>query len=232
MKKNTSESSSPMTAALASHDERAIAVSVVEDDPEARSLLESWLNRTQGFRCASAHPDAPSALAGLPEARPDIVLMDLNLPGGSGIDCIRRLKPKMPRTQFLVITVYGDANSIYQALTAGATGYLLKRTSKEELFASLRLIQAGGSPMSSGIARRVAQAFQAPVAAVGSGEELSTRECEVLDLLARGHPEKQIADKLGISRHTVHTYIRRIYEKLQVHSHAQAVARYSSREEG
>ncbi|MCX6924376.1 MAG: response regulator transcription factor, partial [Verrucomicrobia bacterium] len=138
MKKNTPASFPPRAALSSSSGEQAIAVSIVEDDRETRSLLENWLNTTHGFRCASAHPDAPSALAGLPEARPGIVLMDINLPGGSGIDCIRQLKPKMPQTQFLVITVYGDANSIYQALTAGATGYLLKRTSKEELFASLR----------------------------------------------------------------------------------------------
>jgi len=208
-------------------------VSIVEDDPEARGLLENWLNAAPGFRCSSTHPDVPSALAGLPGVRPDIVLMDINLPGGTGIDCIRELKPQMPLTQFLVITVYGDANSIYQALEAGATGYLLKRTSKEELFASLRLMQAGGSPMSSGIARRVAQAFQTPpVTETVAKEELSERECQVLELLARGHPEKVIADEMGISRHTVHTYIRRIYEKLQVHSQAQAVASYSKRRQG
>ena len=230
---NMPASSTPSTAAPGSPDGRTIAVSIVEDDPEARGLLEDWLNAAPGFRCSSTHPDVPSALAGLPGVRPDIVLMDINLPGGTGIDCIRELKPQMPLTQFLVITVYGDANSIYQALEAGATGYLLKRTSKEELFASLRLMQAGGSPMSSGIARRVAQAFQTPpVTETVAKEELSERECQVLELLARGHPEKVIADEMGISRHTVHTYIRRIYEKLQVHSQAQAVASYSKRRQG
>ena len=210
---------------------RAISVSVVEDDPEARALLQNWLGTTNGFRCASAHPDLPSALAGLPEARPDIVLMDLHLPGGSGIECIRRLKPRMTQTQFLVITVYDDSNSIYQALSAGATGYLLKRVSKKELFASLHLVQAGGSPMSNAIARRVAQAFALP-ALDQPGKDLSEREAAVLALLAQGHPEKEIAEKLGISRHTVHTYIRRIYEKLHVHSHAQAIARFSTQRQG
>ncbi|MEI6604473.1 MAG: response regulator transcription factor [Verrucomicrobiota bacterium] len=229
---NIPASSTLSAAGPGSPDGRTIAVSIVEDDPEARGLLEDWLNAAPGFRCASTHPDVPSALAGLPGERPDIVLMDINLPGGTGIECIGLLKPQMPQTQFLVITVYDDANSIYQALEAGATGYLLKRTSKEELFASLRLLQAGGSPMSSGIARRVAQAFQVPpVTAAAAEEELSDRECEVLDLLARGHAEKEIADEMSISRHTVHTYIRRIYEKLQVHSQAQAVASYSKRQQ-
>ena len=230
---NMPTSDPPSATTPGFHGARDIAVSIVEDDSEALDLLVSWLNAAPGFRCASKHHDVPTALAGLPKARPDIVLMDINLPGGTGIDCIRQLKPKMPRTLFLVITVYGDANSIYQALAVGATGYLLKRTSKEELFASLRLMQAGGSPMSSGIARRVAQAFQAPpVTAAVAEEELSDRECQVLDFLARGHPEKEIADQMGISRHTVHTYIRRIYEKLQVHSQAQAVASYTKRKQG
>ena len=149
------------------------------------------------------------------------------MPGMKGIECVRRLKPVMPQTQFLMLTVYSDTNSIFQALEAGAVGSLLKRTSKDELFAALKLVQAGGSPISSGIARRVAQAFQKPQSAASDDETLSDRERQVLDLLSHGHPEKQIADRLGISQHTVHTYIRRIYEKLHVHSHAQAVAKYA-----
>jgi len=165
----------------------------------------------------------------LPNVAPKIVLMDINMPGMQGIECVRRLKPEMPNTQFLMLTVYSDTKSIFEALAAGATGYLLKRTSRNELLAALGLVQAGGSPISSGIARMVAQAFEAPapasVAADNSG--LSERERQVLDLLSHGHPEKQIADRLKISPHTVHTYIRRIYEKLHVHSHAQAVAKYA-----
>ena len=204
-----------------------IKVSIVEDDAEARELLADWLNSTAGFRCVSAHADGLSAVEELPEVRPEVVLMDINLPGLKGIECVRRLKPEMPDTQFLMLTVYGDTNSIFQALEAGATGYLLKRTSREELFAALRLVQAGGSPISSGIARRVAQAFQKSQSSPAADEALSERERQVLDLLSHGHPEKQIADRLAISQHTVHTYIRRIYEKLQVHSHAQAVAKYA-----
>jgi DNA-binding NarL/FixJ family response regulator len=206
-----------------------ITVSIVEDDAEARDLLVGWLNSTPGFRCLSAHADGLSAVNELPAVRPEIVLMDINVPGLQGIECVRRLKPGMSGTQFLMLTVYGDTNSIFQALEAGAIGYLLKRTSRNELFAALRLVQAGGSPISSGLARRVAQAFQRVQPSATADETLSERERQVLDLLSRGHPEKQIAERLNISQHTVHTYIRRIYEKLSVHSHAQAVAKYAEK---
>jgi DNA-binding NarL/FixJ family response regulator len=204
-------------------------VSIVEDDAEARELLAGWLDSTSHFRCVSAHVDGLAALEELPAVAPEIVLMDINMPGMKGIECVRRLKPEMPNTQFIMLTVYGDTKSIFQALEAGATGYLLKRTSRDELFAALKLVQAGGSPISSGIARLVAQAFHAPppAAPVSDSATLSERERQVLDLLSHGHPEKQIADRLKISPHTVHTYIRRIYEKLHVHSHAQAVAKYA-----
>lgn len=203
------------------------SVSIVEDDAEARELLSEWLNSTSHFRCVSAHGDGRAALGALPAVAPEIVLMDINMPGMTGIECVRCLKPEMPRTQFLMLTVYSDTNSIFDALAAGAIGYLLKRTSKDELFAALRLVQAGGSPISSGVARRVALAFPKAQPAAANEETLSERERQVLELLSHGHPEKQIADRLAISQHTVHTYIRRIYEKLHVHSHAQAVAKYS-----
>lgn len=202
-------------------------VSIVEDDIEARQLLAEWLNATTQFRCASVHADGLAALKELPAVAPKIVLMDINMPRMQGIECVRRLKPEMPHTQFLMLTVYTDTKSIFQALAAGAIGYLLKRTSQKELLAALGLVQAGGSPISSGIARLVAQAFQPPPAPALDKGELSERERQVLDLLSHGHPEKQIADRLKISPHTVHTYIRRIYEKLHVHSHAQAVAKYA-----
>jgi DNA-binding NarL/FixJ family response regulator len=204
-----------------------IPVCVVEDDAEARELLVEWLNSTSHFRCVGAYADGLAALEELPAAQPEIVLMDINMPRMQGIECVRRLKLVLPQTQFLMLTVYSDTKSIFQALAAGATGYLLKRTSKDELFAALRLVQAGGSPISSGIARLVAQAFHTPQPVTVNDVGLSERERQVLDLLSHGHPEKQIADRLRISPHTVHTYIRRIYEKLHVHSHAQAVAKYA-----
>jgi DNA-binding NarL/FixJ family response regulator len=204
------------------------SVSIVEDDADAREMLAEWLNSTPQFRCASVHADGAAALKELPAVAPQIVLMDINMPGMRGIDCVRQLKPIMPSTQFLMLTVYSDTKSIFQALAAGATGYLLKRTSQNELFAALSLVQAGGSPISSGVARLVAQAFQEPANPASGHEVLSERERQVLDLLSHGHPEKQIADHLKISYNTVHTYIRRIYEKLHVHSHAQAVAKYAN----
>lgn len=204
-----------------------LAISIVEDDSEAREMLADWINSTPGFHCLVTHGNGLAAVDELPAARPDIVLMDINLPGLLGIECVRQLKPIMPDTHFLMLTVYGDTNNLVQALEAGAIGYLLKRTSREELFAALKLVQAGGSPISTGVARRVWQAFQTPKTVVAREELLSEREKQVLGFLSQGHPEKQIAERLKISQHTVHTYIRRIYEKLQVHSHAQAVAKYS-----
>ncbi len=206
-----------------------IAVSIIEDDPPARQILADWIHRAEGFRCISQHGSAESALDTLAREQPVVALMDINLPGLSGIECVRRLKPSMPHTQFVMLTVYEDADHIFDALAAGATGYLLKRTPRDELFTALREVHAGGSPMTSSIARKVVQSFQQPGRPTPPGEELSPREREVLDCLARGYLYKEIADLIGVSLPTVNTYIRRIYEKLHVHSRAQAVARYTHR---
>jgi len=162
------------------------------------------------------------------------VLMDINLPGLSGIDGVRRLKPRLPGTQFVMLTVYEDADHIFAALQAGASGYLLKQTPRQELLESLKDVYDGGSPMTSNIARKVVQAFQrseSPVPPAGAeptgSENLSPREREVLELLSRGYLYKEIVDVLKISRPTVNTYIRRIYEKLHVRSRSQAVAKFS-----
>ena len=197
---------------------------VVEDDPSVRNILKSWVEGAAGFACQGVFPDVESALAPIARARPDIVLVDINLPGLSGIECVRQLKPQTPHTQFVMQTVYEDSNSIFDALSAGATGYLLKTTSREALVAALREVHAGGSPMSSNIARKVVQNLQQPKQAIKPTAELSKRENEVLALLAQGYLYKEIADALGIGLDTVNTYIRRIYEKLHVHSRAQAVA--------
>ncbi len=149
--------------------------------------------------------------------------MDINLPGLNGIECVRRLKPVCPQTQFLVLTVYEDSNYVFDALSAGATSYLLKQTRREELIAALRDLHAGGSPMTGSIARKVVQAFRQP-SNLGA---LAPRETEVLDLLAQGYIYKEIADRLGISVTTVCSHIRRIYEKLQVKSRTEAVALYA-----
>jgi DNA-binding NarL/FixJ family response regulator len=207
----------------------SISVSIVEDDAQARQILSDWIRRTDGFRFVSEHGTAESAMAHLPKENPTVVLTDINLPGLNGIECVRRLKAVLPETQFVMLTVYEDADHIFHALSAGATGYLLKHTPRGELLAALKQVHAGGSPMTSNIARKVVQSFQqqTPPAASANTSELSPRESEVLDLLARGYLYKEIADSLQISLPTVSTYIRRIYEKLHVRSRAQAVAKYA-----
>ena len=206
----------------------SIAVSIVEDDAPAREILANWIRRADGFRFVSEHGSTESALETLPAQKPAVVLMDINLPGLNGIECVRRLKPLLPDTQFVMLTVYEDADHIFNALAAGATGYLLKQTPRTELLAALKQVHAGGSPMTSNIARKIVQSFQQqPPPATTEDAELSPREREVLELLARGYLYKEIADTLGISMPTVNTYIRRIYEKLHVRSRSQAVAKYA-----
>jgi Response regulator containing a CheY-like receiver domain and an HTH DNA-binding domain len=204
----------------------SIAVSMIEDDVPAREIIAGWIRRAEGFRLASEHGTAESALAKLPDEKPDVVLADINLPGLSGIECIRRLKPVLPNTQFVMVTVYEDADHIFNALAVGASGYLLKQTPRNDLLAALKEVYAGGSPMSSNIARKVVQSFRRPDQGSNPGDDLSPREREVLELLARGYLYKEIADSLSISVPTVNPYIRRIYEKLHVRSRAQAVAKY------
>jgi DNA-binding NarL/FixJ family response regulator len=205
----------------------AIAVSIVEDDAQARKILAGWVNRASGFRLAGEWGDAETALDALPGKKPDVVLMDINLPGISGVEAVRKLKPALPQTQFVMLTVYEDADHIYNALAAGATGYLLKQTPRDELLNALQEVHHGGSPMTSNIARKVVQSFRQSPPASADGEGLSPREQEVLDLLARGYLYKEIAERLNISVPTVNTYVRRMYEKLHVRSRAQAVAKYA-----
>lgn len=206
----------------------SIAVAIVEDDVPAREILAGWIRHADGFRLAGEYDDAETAIARLPLEKPSVVLFDINLPGMNGIECVRKLKPRLPETQFLMVTVYEDANHIFNALSAGASGYLLKQTRRQELLEAMRDVHEGGSPMSSQIARKVVQSFRR-VETVDHGDtvELSPREREVLELLARGYLYKEIAEMLKISVQTVNTYIRRIYEKLHVRSRAQAVAKYT-----
>lgn len=201
---------------------------VVEDDVSVRDILTTWIQEAEGFTCLGVFPDVESAAPQIVKSKPDVVLMDINLPGLSGVDCVRQTKPLTPHTQFVMQTVYEDSNHIFDALTAGATAYLVKTTSREALIKALREVHDGGSPMSSNIARKVVQSLQQPKKNLLPADELSKRENEVLSLLAQGYLYKEIADTLGISIQTVNTYIRRIYEKLQVHSRAQAVARYTN----
>jgi len=206
----------------------SIKVSIVEDDAKAREILVDWINRAEGFRCVSNHGSGEDALEKIPAHKPHAILMDINLPGMNGPECVRRLKPLLPEAQFVMLTVYEDSDHIFQALQSGASGYLLKQTQRAELIAALRSVNSGGSPMTANIARKVVQTFQLQSPLMSPDDAaLSPREREVLELLARGYLYKEIADSLTISLPTVNTYIRRIYEKLHVRSRAQAIAKFT-----
>ncbi len=207
-----------------------ITISIVEDNEQLRTTLARVLNRAEGFRCVSSYGDAESALQGLPKDQPEVVLMDINLPGMNGVECVRQLKQVLPKTQVVMLTVYEDTENIFNALAAGASGYLLKRTRSAELLEAIHEVRRGGSPMTTHIARKVVQSFQKVGPSNQATENLSPREQEVLDCLAQGLIYKEIADKIGVSYETVHTYIRRIYEKLQVRTRTEAVAKFLKRE--
>lgn len=206
-----------------------ITVAIVEDNDKLRGTLAGVINRAEGFRCVSQHATAEEALQQLPQVRPEVVLMDINLPGMNGVECVRRLKPLLPETQVIMLTVYEDTDNIFNALAAGASGYLLKRTTSAELLSAIRDVHRGGSPMTAHIARKVVQSFQKTPVSDQSTENLTPREQEVLNLLSQGLYYKEIADKLGISYDTVHCHIRRIYEKLQVRTRTEAVAKFLRR---
>jgi DNA-binding NarL/FixJ family response regulator len=208
---------------------KPIRVAIVEDDAKVLSTLSKLINTDPEFVVEAGFPTGSAALEGIPPLNSDIVIMDINLPDINGVECVRRLRAICPGPQFLMLTVYEDTEAVFSALRAGASGYLLKQTPIEELFAALREIHLGGSPMSSHIARKVVQSFQEESAANQEVASLSRREHEVLELVAQGCLFKEIADKLGVSFGTVHTYCRRIYEKLQVRSRAQAVAKWHQR---
>jgi DNA-binding NarL/FixJ family response regulator len=203
----------------------AIKVSIVEDDAQAREIFAGWISSAKEFQCVSEHPSAEHALRSLARSEPDVVLMDINLGGMTGVECVRRLKPLLPDTQFIMLTVYEDADHIFEALQAGATGYLLKQAQRAELLNAVQEVHAGGSPMTPNIARKLVRAFQRSSAPVTGVAELSSREREVLDLLSQGYLYKEIAESLSIRMPTVATYVRRIYEKLQVQSRSEAIAR-------
>jgi RNA polymerase sigma factor (sigma-70 family) len=203
-------------------------VSIVEDNEQLRGTLARMISRAEGFECLGGYGTAEAALETIPKHPPNVVLMDINLPGMNGVECVRRLKQLVPATQIVMLTAYEDTENIFNSLAAGASGYLLKRSKSAEILEAIRDVQNGGSPMTTHIARKVVQSFQATAAArspAEPSEELSPREQEVLDLLSQGFMYKEIADKLGISFETVRTYIRRIYEKLHVRTRTEAVAK-------
>ena len=205
----------------------AIKVSIVEDNEQLRTTLAKMISRSEGFECLGQHPSAEAGLEAIPKEKPDVVLMDINLPGINGVECVRKLKQILPNTQVVMLTAYEDTENIFNSLAAGAAGYLLKRSKSQEILDAVRDVLNGGSPMSTHIARKVVQSFQSrPAAAPAEPEaELSPREQEVLNLLSQGFMYKEISDKLGISFETVRTYIRRIYEKLHVRTRTEAVAK-------
>src|SRR6516162_7901725 len=203
-----------------------ITVSIVDDEKGLRQSIMTFLNGSPGFKCISVYSNAESALKGLPGEKPDVVLMDINLGGMNGIECVERLKADAPAMQVLMLTVYEDTDQIFKALAAGAAGYLLKRSSPTKLLQAIREVQAGGSPMSSSIARKVVASFQKSKQSGEKEVHLSPREEAVLNCLAKGLTYKQIADQLEISIDTIRTYLRRIYEKLHVQSRTEAVAKY------
>jgi RNA polymerase sigma factor (sigma-70 family) len=203
-----------------------IRVAIVEDDSKLLATLSKLIDTYPEFHVERGFPNASTALEGIPRLKPDIVIMDINLPDISGVECTRRLKGICPGTQIMMLTVYEDTDAVFSALRAGASGYLLKQTPIEELLTALREIHRGGSPMSSHIARKVVHSFQEDDVVNQAVESLSPREREVLELVAEGWLFKEIAEKLGVSFGTIHTYCCRIYEKLHVRSRAQAVAKW------
>ena len=199
-------------------------IAIVEDDEIIRKSLERLLNRSGDFSCSGCYPSAEEALAAVPKKTPDMLLMDINLPGMNGVECVRRLKPLCPKLQIVMLTIYDNLELVFEALRAGAVGYLLKQNRPEEILSALREVGQGGAPMSSQIARMVVQAFHTEPSK-DDFSSLSERERTVLDYLAQGLQNKEISDKLGLGYDTVRTYVRRIYDKLHVHSRAQAIAK-------
>jgi len=206
-----------------------VSVAIVEDDVGLLAALARLIDTEPGFVFLGGFSTTSAALAGIPPLDPDVVIMDINLPDIDGVECVRRLKEICPRPHILMLTVYEDAEAVFSALRAGATGYLLKQTPFGEIIGALREIHQGGSPMSSQIARKVVQSFQDTGTVHREMETLSPREREVLELVAEGYLFKEIGEKLGVSFGTVHTYSRRIYEKLHVRSRGQAVAKLNKK---
>jgi DNA-binding NarL/FixJ family response regulator len=199
----------------------SIKISIVEDQHEMRESLVAWLGDAPGLRCVGAHATGEEALKKIPEEKPDVVLMDINLTGMNGIRCVARLKEMLPKTQVLMLTTYDEGDMIFDSLRAGANGYLLKNMPQAELVEAVQQVHAGGAPMSLQIARKVINHFHQikPAEEVG---RLTSREQEILKLLAKGYMYKEIADQLGISMSTVRSHVCAVYDKLHVHSRTEA----------
>lgn len=206
----------------------AVRVAVVEDDAKLRQTLESFISRSAGLCFVGGYGSAEAALRGLPENRPDVVLMDIRLPGISGVACVERLRRLLPRTKAVMLTAYEDADDVFRSLMVGAFGYLLKSVEPARLREAIHEAHHGGSPISGSVARKLVEFFRCTSQPTGgllmqASSPLSQREVEILRLLAEGHAYKEIAEALAISINTIRTHIKRIYEKLHVHSRTEAV---------
>jgi DNA-binding NarL/FixJ family response regulator len=206
-----------------------IKVSVVDDDEGIRTSLAALIRRASSFKLLGDYADAETALKEIPRRPPDVVLMDINLPGMNGVECVRQLKAAAPSVQVLMLTVYEDSDSLFNSLKAGASGYLLKRTASARLLEAIRDVHAGGSPMTPQLARRVVQFFSRSDGQAPEVSKLTQGEREFLDQLAAGYAYKEIADRMKISIDTVRSYVRTVYEKLHVHSRTEAVVKYLRR---
>ena len=205
----------------------SIGVTIVDDGTPAREILASWIRHADGFHCVGEFDDAETALDHLPNEKPSILLFDMNPRGMDSVECIRRLKPSLPNTQFLLLTVYEDVNHIFNALAAGASGYLLKQIRRDELIAVLKNVHAGGAPMSSWVARKVIQSFARNEAGI-AGETSGLAGCdrELLQHLACGCQYHEVAGQLKISVPAVSVRIRKIYDQFHAHFCPQTVARH------
>jgi DNA-binding NarL/FixJ family response regulator len=207
----------------------AIRVAVVEDNDKIREGLDTIIDGSEGFECVMASDSAEAALRRIPEVKPDVVLMDIQLPGMSGIECVKNLKGRFPNLQIMMLTIYEDDDNIFRSILAGATGYVLKKTRPAELLEAIKELHEGGSPMTEQIARKVVQLFQQMGTSATDTENLTERESEILSLLAKGYYDKELADKLFLSIKTVRTHLRNIYKKLHVRSRTEAVVKYLQR---
>jgi DNA-binding NarL/FixJ family response regulator len=216
--------SGPVSARL--EDDMPIKVAIVDDDEGIRTSLATLIRRAPAVRLVGDYADAEAALKEIPRRPPDVVLMDINLPGVNGVECVRQLKSRLPDVQFLMLTVYEDSDSLFDSLQAGASGYLLKRTASARLLEAIHDVHAGGSPMTPQLARRVVQYFSKPAAGGSRMAKLTAGERDFLEQLAKGYAYKEIADRMKISIDTVRSYVRTVYEKLHVHSRTEAVVKY------
>ncbi|HTY89361.1 MAG TPA: response regulator transcription factor [Candidatus Acidoferrum sp.] len=207
-------------------------IAIVEDSKVIRESLAEFVQADPDCRCVCACATGEEALAAIPQHRPDIVLMDIQLPNLSGIECTAQLKRLLPALHIIMVTVYEDTERIFKALRAGACGYLLKRCTPEELISAIREVRQGGAPMSRDIARKVIASFQEPLAAAAEVQGLSPREREILELLAQGFPNKEIAQRVGVSDGTVRWHLRHVYDKLHVRSRTEAALKFRSAKSG